>query len=569
MVRQFAFCINTIESRSRLLLSCNFIIISSVTLNEFLKTHTNLKLVSDSRSADSESLFVAIRGSTSDGHKYLQSVYDQGCRHFIVEEDSVISKFKSTTFLKVESTRKAWSQAWRLKSITPDQDLTVLAVTGTNGKTSITLMIEHILNASNISCAVMGTIDHHLKLESETKIWPSNLTTPGAEILYPRLSEMKALGAQAVALEISSHALDQNRAEELQLDVAIFSNLTEDHLDYHPDLNHYYESKLKLFEKLLQESSKSLKVSVLNYMDPWVRRYEPKFGLTEILVEGYQKLEDFGHNVRTNILRIKKHSLSGLEFELQLDARGDIKSSPASIFNAEPKMKSKMQASDKSVLNSHTLKFNLPVMGHFQALNWCQAVLACIPVLTSKLQATQTKEDMFAKIQNAAKSFTGVPGRLQKVLTEKPKAVFVDYAHTPDALERTLKSLRDICEGKLIVIFGCGGDRDKAKRPLMAKVAEQYSDIQIITNDNPRTEDPKDILQDILSGFSSPTADSKAAGPQIELDRKKAISQGLNLLKSSKDVLLIAGKGHEDYQILKNETIQFSDYAVALELLNS
>lgn len=533
-------------------------------LNEFLNQHQHLHLLSDSRKAGVDSLFFAIRGTHADGHKFLKDVYEKGCRHFVVEDDSDLKNYKNIQVLVVPNSKSAWAKAWILKTNRPDMSMFIVGVTGTNGKTSTTMMIEHIFNSMNLSCGIMGTIDHHLGTGSEKKIWPTGLTTPGAEILFPRLKEMKDLGAGAVALEISSHALDQKRAEGLNLDAAVFTNLTEDHLDYHPDLKHYFESKVLLFEDLLKESLKTHKVSVLNYTDSWIESYLPSFGCVELLYEVsslenlekdvklnrlIERLKDTSKNIKINLVCIKQHSLNGLKINLLFDFKK----------NKTP----------------FVLSFDLSLLGHFQAINWSQAVLVCKSQLeflkrqhgTEFSNSKETLENNLILslephqalvMQKAATTFKGVPGRLQKVFNSLNKAVFVDYAHTPDALERTLKSLREVCRGQLIVIFGCGGDRDKAKRPLMASVAAKEADIQIITNDNPRTEEPEKILEDILEGFK--TTDAK---PLVELDRKKAIELGLNLLQKPEDVLLIAGKGHENYQILNNKTIDFSDYETA------
>ncbi len=556
-----------------------------MTLNEFLKSYSSLDLVSDSRKANTNAIFIAIRGTTSDGHNFLSEVYQKGCRYFIVEDDDVVKNWSMVHYLKVPNSRMAWAQAWKLKTENKLKDLFISAVTGTNGKTSITLMLEHILNSLDVSCAVLGTIDHHLEVQGQIRTWPSNLTTPGPEVLYPRLLEMSELGARAVAMEISSHALDQNRAEGLDVNVALFSNLTEDHLDYHPNLEHYFQSKLKLFENLLQTSVKANKVSILNYMDPWVRTYVPLFGQVEILAEisepkinliwldSFKSALQKNPQAKLNLVQIEKHSLAGLQILLYLDVNPESQDLQEYLKTLQP------------------MKFKLPVMGHFQALNWCQAVLASLVYFkNNNIEFSNLTDRVKAqkKIMDAAENFKGVPGRLQKILTKKPKAVFVDYAHTPDALERTLKSIKQVCLGKVVVVFGCGGDRDRIKRPIMADVAAKFSDIQIITSDNPRTENPESILADILNGFIANSFDFKDAKffssfavsqPQvihnslspikIELDRKRAIQVGLELLTSSEDILLIAGKGHENYQILKNSTIAFSDYDTASTLIET
>ncbi len=527
---------------------------------DFLKSHLSKSFVSDSRKADSNSVFFALRGTKHDGHDFLKSVVQQGCSCFVVEDNSFFEDLNNFEILVVEDSSSAWASAWKLKSQNPDQDLFLVGITGTNGKTSTSLMVEHILNHSNLPCGVLGTIDHHLTISNQTKKWPTELTTPGSDVLFPRLDQMREAGAKAVALEISSHALDQNRAKDLFLDAAIFSNLTNDHLDYHKTMEHYYLSKIKLFEELLRNSNKKNKISVLNYNDNFVKNYLPDFGQVEILLEVYDQrtlnknteilslyhqLKSKNENSKLNLVFLKKHNLNGLKFSLILN------------FNPEEE--------------THSLDFEIPILGHFQMLNWCQAVLS--------LNALNLPSD---KIVNSSKTFLGVPGRLQKVLNTKSKAVFVDYAHTPDALKRTLQSLRQVCNGKLGVVFGCGGDRDNTKRPIMGQIAEEFSDFQIITNDNPRSENPNVILKQILSGFKNVPTDLKAFDVNekfetsiniksshiyVEPDRKKAIQLGLNHLIDPNDVLLIAGKGHENYQILKDKTIEFSDYDTVSKLI--
>ncbi len=517
-----------------------------MTLINYLEIHSALNLTADSRSADSSAIFIALTGTSQDGHKFLEDAYTQGCRHFIVEDDKPLRHLKNLHVFKVRDTKKSWAEAWKMKSKNSSEDIFVCGVTGTNGKTSISLMVEHILNFCDLPCGVIGTIDHHLNLDGKVKSWNTNLTTPGPETLFPRIQEMKSLGAKAMALEISSHALDQQRALGIDLDVAVFTNLSEDHLDYHGNFQNYFQSKISLFENLLKESKKTVKTSILNYSDEWIRTYTPEFGEVEILFETVDFIElskddqirtlmvqaqTKNPNCKFNVLRLIRHDLKRLEFDIYFD-----------VFK-----------NNQLNLNADKWKFTLPIVGRFQAVNWAQAILACKSLGYEKTKLTES-----------ALHFKGIPGRLQKVLTSKPKSVFVDYSHTPDALEKSLKSLKDICQGHLIVVFGCGGERDKAKRSTMFKVAQQNSDVQIITNDNPRGEDPERILADILSGF-----DSRGLRYMVELDRRKAIQLGLTFLKTVDDVLLIAGKGHETYQILNDGTIEFNDYEVAVETIES
>lgn len=520
-------------------------------LFDFLLQYKTLDIVSDSRRADSNCIFVALKGSKFDGHNYIENVYKQGCRHFIVENNEFFKNKKEIHYLTVKDTSVAWAKAWKFKSENPDQSLFLVGITGTNGKTSITMMIEHILNFCGYPCGVMGTIDHHLKLNGQNYVWDTNLTTPGADILYPRLQQMKSYGAKAVALEISSHALDQNRAKDLNLNSAVFSNFTTDHLDYHQTLENYFSSKLKLFDDLLSSSTKKNRISVLNYNDTSIGKFLPSFGDVEILFEmnsldslsTNRNLADLFYKLKTeskiksinsrlNLVCLKKQDLHGLLFSMVFD------------YNPET--------------SNQIVDFELPILGHFQMLNWSQAILSL-----------KSKDLHLDQIKKAGLVFRGVPGRLQKVLNTKSKSIFIDYAHTPDALERVLQSLRQVCQGRLGVVFGCGGDRDTSKRSLMGRVAEEYSDFQILTSDNPRSEEPNQIIKDILVGFKNDIKNKKLSSVLIEPDRKSAILLGFAQLKDPQDVLLIAGKGHENYQILKDKTIQFSDEQVVLEILEN
>lgn len=498
----------------------------------FLSKNPNLNLVADSRQVNQSSVFFAILGSASDGHTYLPLAIAQGAQALVVQKEHPLAKGLNALTAKVfqvESSRKAWAEAWRQKTASPDTKLFVLGITGTNGKTSMAHMAEHILNLAKKPCAVMGTIDHHLG----DKIWPTTMTTPGADILFPRLNEFIEQGAKACAMEISSHGLHQNRAEGLAIDAAIFSNLTNDHLDYHLDLHDYFASKQLLFTRLLEPSTKSSKVAVINLMDDWGTKIQissayKTFYLYDSGAKSFneKKIFDFLKEQKSKFpvvacdLRILESNQYGSHFTLDIDGVN--------------------------------LKLQLPCVGEFQVYNWVQVVISLWDLINDP--------EIF---RQASLTFAGVPGRLQKVLAPgSDKNIFIDYAHTPDALERALQSLKRTTDsGSITVVFGCGGDRDQSKRPLMAKVSESGADHVIVTNDNPRTEDPEKIANQILAGF-------KKIKPEVILDRQSAIAAGINKLKTSEDILLIAGKGHEDYQILGTQKIHFSDYEQALKLIH-
>ena len=391
----------------------------------------------------------------------------------------------------------------------PSQKLKTIGVTGTNGKTSVTYLTEYLLNQSGIPTAVMGTIDHHLG----QKKWPTDLTTPDPVSLQSRLRDFKNSSAEAVVMEVSSHALDQKRVEGVDFDVAVFTNLTRDHLDYHKTMKQYHEAKQRLFTDLMWKSQKSPTTAIINMDDSFGRRTKVS---EKALVWTYGQSDcDFQ-------FKVKNFDWMGTRFEL------------------------------KTLEENFVLQ--IPLLGVHNVYNTV-AALAVTCALGVKL------EHLIPSLQ----SFKGIPGRLQKVPVEN-KQIFIDYAHTSDALEKVLQMLWDTrksiqSKSKIWCVFGCGGDRDSGKRPLMAKAAERYSDQVIVTSDNPRTENPGQILNDIEMGFS------KTNYKKIE-NRKEAIHYALKN-SAIDDVILIAGKGHEDYQIIGTEKSHFSDYEVVIEGVKS
>ena len=363
-----------------------------------------------------------------------------------------------------------------------------MGITGTNGKTTTAYLIKHVLGEAGL----MGTIeciigDHRIK---------SALTTPDCITCYKRLKEISSAQLPAAVMEVSSHALSQNRVEGILYDVALFTNLTPEHLDYHKDMESYAAEKRKLFSKLKKGG-----VAIVNSDDAYADSF-PKD-----ITYGIEKEADFQ---ATDI----ELTMSGSRFKV----KGE--------------------------------EFFLPLMGRFNIYN----ALAAIVVAHVRGISMET-------VRARLKSFQPVLGRLQKVAAKKGTHVFVDFAHKPDALENVLKTLQEIKQGRLITLFGCGGNRDREKRPKMAEIAERYSDFVIVTSDNPRNEEPEEIIQEIKKGFCQKNY-------QIEVDRKKAIALALSFLQKG-DVLLIAGKGHETTQIFANRTLFFDDAIVARELADA
>lgn len=461
---------------------------------------------SDSREVSSNSVYFAIKGTAGDGHKFLNEVMEKGATALVIEDKSLLKPGYSGLVLVVENSRKALDIVSDAFFKSPSSSLGCVGVTGTNGKTTTVYLLEQIFNSSSQDTGVLGTIDHHFK----EKIWKSDLTTPPPKVLQKRLSEFLELGAKNVALEASSHALDQARLDSLNFDVAIFTNLTRDHLDYHKDMESYFAAKKYLFCELLNRSNKKEPKAVINIQDPWGEKLAKEVKVP-VLTYGMTK-GDF------QITRLDE-SIVGIEFEI-LD---------------------KTQPTKKSV------KVRSPMVGSHNAFNILGAQLGALAMGISLRESAK-----------ALMGFYGAPGRLERILNKKGSNVFVDYAHTDDALKNVLFSLYKIkpSGAKIITVFGCGGDRDKGKRPLMAKVASQGSDLVIVTSDNPRTEDPNSIIDDIEKGMSQKW--------EREVDREVAIKKALEIARSN-DIVLIAGKGHEDYQIIGTEKKYFSDQKIVRE----
>lgn len=457
------------------------------------------------------SLFVAIRGAKFDGHDYLAQAIAAGAVAVIVEDASKIPTGSVVAVKVVPDSREALDQVAAEFYGNPSERMFCFGVTGTNGKTSITYMLEWVCQKMNIPCGVLGTINHHLK----DQIWPSDMTTPETVALQARLAEMKAAGARAIAMEVSSHALDQHRADAVEINTAIFTNLTRDHLDYHREMKDYFLSKQKLFTDLMWKNQKP-HFAVVNIDDPWGARLKVASNAT-IWSYGTTKAAAF-------VFEVIGVDFMRTDFLLRTPF-GDFKSF-------------------------------IPMCGTHNVANAVAVIAACA--------SANIPLDMSI---DALTTFPGVPGRLQMVPNSKALYVFVDYAHTPDALENVLSSLQAVRKqsgsaSRIWTIFGCGGDRDKGKRPLMAQKAAAHSDFVMVTSDNPRTEDANAIIADVMTGFKA--EDKRKVFS--EANRKEAIRKVLSEA-APHDVILIAGKGHEDYQIVGSEKFKFSDYDVAKELM--
>lgn len=468
-------------------------------------------IFNDARQVTPGSVFIAIRGNKLDGHTFIPDAIAKGAAALVVEDRSTVPVQYRGFVLQVPNTREVLDLLASRFYWDPGQELFCVGVTGTNGKTSVTYMTEAILNEGRIPTGVIGTVNHHLG----DKVWPSEMTTPDPIFLQKRLREFRSEGAMAVAMEVSSHALDQKRVDSVPFNTVIFTNLTRDHLDYHGTMENYLEAKQKLFTDLLWKTEKRPCFAIINTADKFGRR---------LRVADPAVLWTYGAEDSDLRFEILKMDFALTHFKIQTPlGDGEV---------------------------------HLPMSGLHNVMN---AVAALGAGLSAGLP--------LSVCISALDKFTGVPGRLQSVPNNQNLSVFVDYAHSPDALENVLTAIRSVRENlkssaRIWTIFGCGGDRDKGKRPLMAQMALKYSDHVVITSDNPRTEDPNDIIQDILTGV----AGADKAKTTVMVDRKEAILQTMKKAQAG-DVILIAGKGHEDYQIIGKEKLPFSDVKVAEEAL--
>lgn len=464
-------------------------------------------LFNDARKVIPGSVFVAVPGVKVDGHTFIPDAIAKGAIALVVEDRSFIPKSFSGCVVQVLNTREILDLLASRFYLDPGQELFCVGVTGTNGKTSITYMVESILNEGSIPTGVIGTVNHHLG----NKVWPSDMTTPDPIFLQKRLREFRTEGALAVALEVSSHALDQNRVHSVPFNTVIFSNLTRDHLDYHKTMDDYFGAKQKLFTDLLWKTEKRPCFAIVNTNDKYGRRLK---------VADPATLWTYGE--KDSDIR---HEILSMDFTLT-------------------RFKVETPRGDGEV--------SLPMSGLHNVMN-------ALAALGAGLSAGLPLEVCIA----ALNKFTGVPGRLQSVVNDKQLAVFVDYAHSPDALENVLTALTKVrtdikSTGRIWTVFGCGGDRDKGKRPLMAQMALRFSDHVVVTSDNPRTENPEQIVADIMAGVSGANKSQISA----IVDRKEAIHSVIQKAQPG-DIVLIAGKGHEDYQVIGEVKYPFSDVAVA------
>jgi len=458
----------------------------------------------DSRRAEPGSLFFALGGLSSDGNQFVTDAVKRGAVAVVSEHahDNV-----TVPVARVASARAAMADVAAAFYGYPSADLRCVAVTGTNGKTTTAFLVKHICESVMMRCGLVGTIRYEVGGES----LPARRTTPESVDLQELLARMRDSGDRAVAMEASSHAIVQQRVRNVQWDAAVFTNLTQDHLDYHKTMDAYFDAKASLFDEMFKQKAKRGK-AIVNIDD----RYG---GFLLERIPGPIKPITYGQAVRADFRASDiRFDLHGTRFQLEAKGRQYLVRSP--------------------------------LIGMFNVYNVVGAIAAASAVGIEIRKAIQ-----------AVATAPQVPGRLERVSGKRAFQVFVDYAHTDDALTNVLKTLRDLGPRRIITVFGCGGDRDRAKRPLMARAVEEYSDHAIITSDNPRNEDPSAILKDIQSAM-------RGSAHETILDRADAICRAIQVAGAN-DIVLIAGKGHEDYQEVAGTKTPFDDAKVARRAIDA
>jgi len=462
----------------------------------------------DSRRVQEGALFVCISGAHVDAHSFIPNAARAGARAILTERETVDVP-DGITVLHVADLQEALDVIVPYFYDYPARAMRVIGITGTNGKTTTSYLVRAILRHAGKRVGLIGTI----QVMMEDEVFPTANTTPDVIVMQQLLSEMRARGMDAVVMEVSSHALDQGRVAGIEFDTAVFTNLTQDHLDYHKTMENYARAKARLFEYVSAQGTKAGKTAVLNADDA---ASETMRAHTHCPVISY-----------------------GVEHDADLMAKG--------VHLAQDGMELTLMYDGAQLAHLH-----IGLTGLFNVSNVLAATGAA---LAEHVSATD--------IAAALTVFTGVPGRFELVREGQPFSVIVDYAHTPDGMENVLRTARAVTAGRIIVVFGCGGDRDRTKRPIMGRMAAELADIAILTSDNPRTEDPAAILDEVETGVL-PVIGAKPYEKLV--DRRTAIFHAVGTARAG-DTVVILGKGHENYQILKDKTIHFDDRETAREAI--
>lgn len=461
------------------------------------------ELTCDSRSIQPGSLFVALRGTVHDGHQFIEEVAACGAGAAVVD---TVCESCEIPQIRVQDTLAALPRIAANFYRHPSKELSLIGITGSNGKTTSAYLLESVFHAAGQSTGVIGTIEYRYA----GKHLDAPNTTPLPHDLQRLLREMSDAQCRRVVMEVSSHGLALHRVDEIEFDIALFTNLSQDHLDFHETMDSYREAKKLLFTRHLKSDG----IAVLNRDDATGRQYEMELKGLKIITFGIEQQADF----RAQNIEL---SIDGTHFDLRTP-----------------------DGQTRRILTHLIGRHNVENIVGVIAAAW-----ACgVP---------------FETIVRGIQAFSAVPGRLQSVPNGIGAQVVVDYCHTPDALEKCLLALHAIPHKRIITLFGCGGDRDPKKRPIMGEIALRLSDRVIVTSDNPRTEDPQKVIQDILAGMQE-NQEKYTVIP----DRREALFQGIKEL-SEGDIFLIAGKGHENYQIIGRQKFHFDDREIAAEYLHT
>ena len=454
----------------------------------------------NSNKVNKNGLFVAIKGDKVNGNDFISDAIKNGAVVIVSEEEIHVGC--DIAFILVSSSRKAFAEIAKEFYGNHFDEFKSIAITGTNGKTSTGYIIKHILDNIGIKTGLISTISNQI---TDYNL-PSIRTTPEADQLHNFFYRMKKNNCSDVIVEVSSHALSLDRVYGMNFDICIFTNLSPDHLDFHDSMEKYYKIKKELFFNIKNSNSKR----VINIDNKWGKRLAEELG---------DQLITYGTS-NNALIRIKgiKEYLNETTFKIHTP--------------------------------SGACKITTPLIGRCNVYN-----------ITAAIASLYYRGINFNDLKKSLKKIETISGRLDLISSKQKKYIFIDYAHTEDALNNALKTMKSICKKEIWIVFGCGGNRDKSKRFKMGNIAAKYSNHIIITSDNPRNEDPKDICNEIIKGCK------KNSNVRIVLDRTEAIQYALKNMKS-KDILLIAGKGHESYQEINGQIINYNDYNVVKEFLN-
>ena len=454
----------------------------------------------DSREISKGDLFICIQGFKTDGHKYIPEAIEKNAQAVLIDKELECFSDK-ITYIKVEDSRKAMAQIAKNYYENPLNEIDLIGVTGTNGKTTTTYLIKDILNKSGYKTGLIGTIE---VFDGKTSSDASR-TTPESLDIYKYLDKMRKNNVKYAVMEVSSHALALNRVDTMEFKAAIFTNLTQDHLDYHKTMQNYAEEKIKLFKKI-----KSNGTAIINNDDKYSRFFK--------------------QNTKNNIITYSINNNSDLKAtDLKLALHG-------------------------VSFKLNNINYNLNLTGQFNIYNSLAAIGTALSLGIDD-----------NSIKNSLESIEGIPGRFETINAGQDFTVIIDYAHTPDSMINVLESLKNFDHKNVITVFGCGGERDKDKRPKMGKIGVKYSDYVVVTTDNPRSEDPQVIINEVITGINN----AKYKTPFIDLvDREDAIIHAIDRAQKD-DVVIIFGKGHETYQVFADKTIDFNDKEVAINAIKN